>query len=118
MAIQSIDLQVMFSQLDKVGKEQASLREGAAIQKALAGDREALKLTQHIESVNAAAEGNDPESAGNRQLERLKEREGRGSKEERAPHSSAYKTVDAAATEQSKVVIDDPMLGKHINLEG
>jgi hypothetical protein len=117
MAIQPLDLQVMFSQLDKVGKEQSALREGAAIQKALAGDREAQKLTQNIESVNAAAEGNDPENTSNRQLERLREREGRGGKED-TPHIKTKKTADVAKHGQDSVVIDDPLVGKHIDLEG
>jgi hypothetical protein len=117
MAVQPIDLQVMFSQLDKVGKEQAALREGAAIQKAIAGDREARKLTQDIESVNAAAEGNDPENTGNRQLARLRERQGHGGKED-APHDKPKKTAPAPGDEQNRIVIDDPMVGKHIDLEG
>lgn len=119
MAIQPIDLQVMFSQLDKVGKEQAALREGAAIQKAIAGDREAQKLTQNIESVNAASEGNDPEHADNRQLERLHEREGRGGKKDYAPHTEIQKAL-GGTPEQGEAVIEiaDPMVGKHIDLEG
>jgi hypothetical protein len=117
MAVPSIDLQVMFSQLDKVGKEQTALREGAAIQRAIAGDREARKLTQDIESVNPAAEGNDPENTGNRQLERPKERKGQGGKEN-APHDKAKKTAPPAEAGQNRVIIDDPMVGKHIDLEG
>jgi hypothetical protein len=116
MAIQPMDLQIMFSQLDKVGKEQAALREGAATQKAIAGDREAQKLTQNIESVNAASEGNDPENAGNHQLERLHEREGRGGKKEHTPYAKTHKTLDTAG--QNEAVINDPMVGKHIDLEG
>jgi hypothetical protein len=118
MAIQPIDLQVMFSQLDKVGKEQSALREGAAIQKAIVGDREAQKLTQNIESVNAAAEGNDPENAGNRQLERLKERQSHGSKDDRPPHHKSQNEAGVAVNGEGKVVIDDPMVGKHIDIEG
>jgi hypothetical protein len=116
MAIQPLDLQIMFSQLDKVGKEQAALREGAAIQKAIAGDREAQKLTQNIESVNAASEGNDPENAGNRQLERLQEREGRGGKREHTPYAKTQKTLDA--TGHDEAVIEDPMVGRLVDLEG
>lgn len=120
MAIQPIDLQVMFSQLDKVGKEQSALREGAAIQKAIAGDREAQKLVQNIESVNAAEEGNDPENASNRQLERLREREGHGGKKDHTPHDKAQETVDSAAPKQTRTFVEiaDPMVGKHIDLEG
>ncbi|MDR1229792.1 MAG: hypothetical protein LBK61_00155 [Spirochaetaceae bacterium] len=120
MAIQPLDLQIMFSQLDKVGKEQSALREGAAIQKAAAGDREAQKLTQTIESVNAAAEGNDPENAGNHQLERLREREGRGGKKDHAPHDTAQTVAGPAASGQNGAFVEiaDPMVGKHIDLEG
>jgi hypothetical protein len=119
MALQAIDLQLMFSQLDKVGKEQSAMREGAAIQKAIAGDREAQKLTQNIESVNAAEEGNDPENASNRQLERLRERGGHGGKKEHAPPDKARKTI-AAPPGQHKAFVEiaDPMIGKHIDLEG
>jgi hypothetical protein len=107
----------MFSQLDKVGKEQTALREGAAIQRSISGDREARKLTENIESVNAAAEGNDPENAGNRQLERLREREGHGGNED-AAHNKPKKTVSLSGDEPHRVVIDDPMVGKHIDLKG
>jgi hypothetical protein len=67
--------------------------------------------------VNAASEGNDPENAGNRQLERLREREGHGGKED-APHDKAKKTAGVAGNERNRIVIDDPMVGKHIDLEG
>jgi hypothetical protein len=116
MAILPIDAQLIFAQLDKVGKEQTALREGAAIQKSIAGDREAQKLAQNIESVNAASEDNDPENAGNRQLEQLQDQESR-SKREHAPHTKAQKTADDAGV-QSEAVIKDPMVGTHIDLEG
>jgi hypothetical protein len=120
MAIQPIDLQIMFSQLDKVGKEQSALREGAAIQKAIAGDREAQKLTRNIESVNAAEEGNDPENADNRQLEHLRERKGRSGKKDHAPHDKTQTAAGLAAFGQNGAFVEiaDPMVGTHIDLEG
>jgi hypothetical protein len=113
-----MDLQIMFSQLDKVGKEQAALRDGAAIQKAIAGDREARKLTRNIESVNAAAEGNDPENASNRQLERLQEREAHSGKKEHGSHPGEQKAPGAVGQGKAVAEIADPMVGRHIDLEG
>jgi hypothetical protein len=117
MAIPFIDSQIAFAQSDKVGKEQAAQREGAALQKALAGERGAQKLAQTIESVNAADGSNDPDNAGKQQLERLHDRKGRGHKDKRSSASNAA-PAQAAQKDRPETVIDDPMIGKHIDLAG
>jgi hypothetical protein len=116
MALQSIDVQAMFSQLDKVGKEQAAQRDGAALQKALAGDREAHKLTERLESVNAAADGGSPDNPGGEGLERLEDRDMRGNPGQKQP--VRRKKKEPAADPSSKTVINDPMIGGYIDLEG
>lgn len=117
MALQPIDVQAMFSQLDKVGKEQAAQRDGAALQKALAGDRDALKLTERLESVNAAAEGGGPENPGGEGLERLDDRDARGNQEHPRKFAQKKKPAQSAAP-SSQTVINDPMIGGYIDLEG
>jgi hypothetical protein len=119
MAIHPIDVQIVLSQLDKVGKEQTALREGAAIQKAITADREARQLARNIESVNAAPEGNDPENAGKRQLEQLKGREHQGHKDKHALSSkTSPKKAGDASGEKGRPVINDPLVGKYIDIEG
>ncbi|MDR0601237.1 MAG: hypothetical protein LBG42_02545, partial [Treponema sp.] len=54
MAIQPIDLQTLFTQLDKVAKNHASQREGIAIQEAIQGIEIQKKTEEHIQEVNEA----------------------------------------------------------------
>ena len=54
MAIAPIDLQTLFTQLDKVGKAQASQREGQALQQAIQGAQLQKKTEEHIQEVNEA----------------------------------------------------------------
>jgi hypothetical protein len=54
MAIAPIDLQTLFSQLDKVSKTHASQREGQAVQQAIQGVQLQKKLEEEINQVNEA----------------------------------------------------------------
>ena len=54
MAMQPIDLQTLFTQLDKVAKNQAQQREGLQIQAALQQVESQKKAEEHIRSVNEA----------------------------------------------------------------
>jgi hypothetical protein len=54
MAIQPIDLQTLFTQIDKVGKAQSAQKEGLAAQQALQGVQLQRKTEEHIQSVNEA----------------------------------------------------------------
>jgi hypothetical protein len=52
MAIQPIDLQTLFTQMDKVAKTQSALREGAALQQTIQGVHLQEKTEAHIQEVN------------------------------------------------------------------
>ena len=54
MAIQQIDLQTLFTQMDKVAKTQSALREGAAMQQAIQEGEIQRKKEELIQSVNQA----------------------------------------------------------------
>jgi hypothetical protein len=54
MAIQPIDLQTLFTQIDKVGKAQSAQREGLAVQQAIQGVQLQRKTEEQIQSVNEA----------------------------------------------------------------
>ena len=111
MAIQPIDLQTIFSQLDKVGKTQADQKEGVAIQQSLQTLVDAQRLQERIQSVN---ETQDPDQGA----EKVKDRQGKkntgqgasGKREE----SGEDETPQAAEIE----VVRDPNLGKNIDVSG
>jgi hypothetical protein len=52
MALQPIDLQVIFSQTEKVGKEQSALKDGAALQRSIAFTQDERKNAEKLEAVN------------------------------------------------------------------
>ncbi len=54
MAITPIDLQAIFSQVDKVGKNQAAQKEGQALHQAIQGAQLERKNEEHIQQVNEA----------------------------------------------------------------
>ena len=54
MAIQPIDLQTIFSQLDKVGRTQSALREGQQIQASIQQGETQRKIETEKQSVNEA----------------------------------------------------------------
>jgi hypothetical protein len=110
MAIQPIDLQTLFTQLDKVGKSQANQKEGLQIQQALQGVRVQQKTEEQIRSVNESqdtgegAEGvkdRGPRNQNDRETSSRKDREGTGED-----------------TEEDQSVIRDPNLGRNIDVSG
>jgi hypothetical protein len=107
MAIQPIDLQTLFTQIDKVGKAQADQREGLAIQQSLQSVQMQKKNEIKNESVNEAR--NPDEGAG-----RVKDKNaGRGGGEE-----EKKKREEEEAEDASLPVIKDPSVGKIIDLSG
>jgi hypothetical protein len=110
MAIQPIDLQALFSQLEKVGKLQANQKEGLQIQQAIQGALVQQKTEERIQSVNESQDVS-------RGPEKTKDRSARKGREDREGRD-----VQAAEGESSEgtdpSIIQDPALGKHIDLSG
>ncbi|MDR1302027.1 MAG: hypothetical protein LBK43_06110 [Treponema sp.] len=111
MAIQPIDLQTMFSQLDKVGKIQASQREGFAIQQALQGVQIQKKVEAQIQSVNETQNTGEG-TAGVQDRNARNQSEEDGARKEEAGEN----TENAVDTVVS--IIRDPALGKNIDING
>ncbi|MDR2246003.1 MAG: hypothetical protein LBE17_04910 [Treponema sp.] len=112
MAIQPIDLQTLFTQIDKVGKEQSVHREGAQLQASLQTARVERLEVERDHLVNEA------QDAGQGGAERVKDRQSRrqGGKEYLAGNKR-----DAAAGEEDEedpYVIRDPCLGRHLDVSG
>jgi hypothetical protein len=109
MAIQPIDLQALFTQVEKVGKAQSAQREGLALQQEIQGVQLQKKTEEHIKSVNSA------QNTGEDGTEKVKDREAKrhdaeGEKKKDSRHNTAE-------NEESQVTaFSDPRLGKNIDI--
>ncbi|MDR1618620.1 MAG: hypothetical protein LBS06_06190 [Treponema sp.] len=111
MAIQPIDLQTLFTQLDKVGKSQASQKEGLAAQQAVQQIEGQKKIEEQIQSVN---EAEDAKEDG-----KINDREGRrknGSRHEETGKNRA-KNDDGEENAAKPSFIRDPALGRNVDIE-
>jgi hypothetical protein len=105
MAIAPIDLQTLFAQLDKVGKAQASHREGQTIQQAVQNIQLQRKTEEQIQQVNEAQNtGEGAEKINDHGQQNHHE----GKKNERSRE-------DGEDEEQS-LVLKDPSLGRNIDI--
>ncbi|MDR1956132.1 MAG: hypothetical protein LBQ30_04685 [Treponema sp.] len=113
MAIQSIDLQTMFGQLEKVGKIQAVQREGFAIQQALQGIQIQKKVEEQLQSINETQ--NTGEGATGVHDRHARKQPG----EDSAKHQEAEGNAEKQGTEKRPVsIVRDPALGKNIDING
>ena len=112
MAIQPIDLQALFTQLDKVGKNQAVLREGQQLQESLQQIQNQRKLEENVQSVNEASKMGE-------EAEKIKEDKGR-----RTPYKqsgtgdSEEDEEEGSEKENNPDLIRDPALGRNIDISG
>lgn len=108
MAIQPIDLQTLFSQMDKVGKTQADLKDGAQVQQSLLGAAIQKKADERVRSVS----GTPDAGYGTEGVKDDRRRRG-GKDSGEGKHAES----DEAETEDSEVV-KDPNLGRNIDISG
>lgn len=109
MAIQPIDLQVLFSRLDQVGKEQAAQKDGQIHQQAVHGAEIARKAEQQDHSVNQTQE---VEKDGVTQVKEEKKRRNPGRKD------GEENPKDEEKGEPEKEILREPHLGKNIDITG
>jgi hypothetical protein len=113
MAIQPIDLQTLFTQVEKVGKSQASQKDGLAVQQALQGIQIQKKTEEQIQSVNEAQDtGEGAEKVNDRGPRKNQEDKADG---ERKDQTSSGETEEE---EDNPAVIRDPALGRNIDISG
>ncbi|MDR0761070.1 MAG: hypothetical protein LBF74_13345 [Treponema sp.] len=112
MAIQPIDLQTLFTQVDKVGKEQMNQKEGVHLQAALQSAQMQKKNEERSHSVTELQNTGEG-------TERLKDRNARRQGDEHPPGRKSDEK-DAAETEGGgePAVIRDPALGTNIDISG
>jgi hypothetical protein len=112
MAIQPIDLQALFTQVDKVGKNQTVQREGQQIQAAIQQVQTQKKIEENVQSVNEAQEMGE-------EAEKIKDENGRGSHTNQGGAKGKPEGEDEASTEDKKTeMIRDPALGRNIDISG
>ena len=106
MAISPIDLQTLFTQMDKVGRQEAAQREGAAVLQAIQQQRTQEQTDQRIRSVNAAQDTGEG-------AEEVKDKNG-GRAGQEAPGRRRDETEEETAPE-SGIVFRDPNLGRNVD---
>ena len=111
MAIQPIDLQALFTQIDKVGKSQAVLREGQQIQDNLQQLQTQRKLEENVRSVNETQEMGE-------EAETIKEQKGSGSHANQGGAKGKQEEEPADDEKQKPELIRDPALGRNIDISG
>ena len=109
MAIQPIDLQALFTQLDKVGKNQNMLKDGHHIQETLQQVQIQKKMEENVQAVNEAQDMGEG-------TEKIKEDSGRGAHAKQG--NAKQEKDDAAAEEEKPELIRDPALGRNIDISG
>jgi hypothetical protein len=109
MAIQPIDLQTLFTQIDKVGKEQANLKDGVHIQDSLQGAQIQKKTEERVRTVNESQDTGEG-------AERVKDRNARKGGGEASGQDGREGGAEDEARDPS--VIRDPDLGMNIDVSG
>jgi len=110
MAIQPIDLQTLFAQMDKVGKTQSAQREGLALQQAMQGAQIQRKTEEHIQSVNEA------QNTGDDGTEKVKDRSSHSGKDSDGEKKKENRKKTSEQEEDQSPVIHDPHLGRNIDI--
>jgi len=108
MAITPIDLQTVFSQVDKVGKTQAAVKEGQALHQSIQGNQVQRKLEEQIQQVNEAQNTGDGVDKINDHNQ--KHGSGGGSKQNKREEEQNEEA------EKEKPVLRDPSLGNKIDI--
>ena len=112
MAIQPIDLQAIFSQIDKVGKNQAVMREGQQIQEALQQVQIQRKLEQEVHSVNEAPNMGE-------EAKTIKDENRRGQRSQHEEFKGKQDEEDGQVQDDERQdMIRDPALGRNIDISG
>jgi type II secretory pathway pseudopilin PulG len=105
MAISPIDLQTLFTQVDKIGKQETAQKTGAAIQQAIQQAQSQRITEEKINSVNEAQDQGEG-------AEGIRDRNG-GRREGQARKKA---DEEAAPDEKEDDVIRDPDLGRNIDV--
>lgn len=109
MAIQPIDLQTLYSQLENVSKGVAAQQQGAQLHSVLQNEDRSRKLQEQKKAIEEAKNQNESTL--------VRKREGNAKKNETTDQQK--KDNEEMIPEETKSeVITDPGLGRHIDITG
>ncbi|MDR0376033.1 MAG: hypothetical protein LBH85_10020 [Treponema sp.] len=107
MAIQPLDLQILFTQIDSVGKSQAVQKEGLVIQQSLQNLKKQEKTEEHIQAVNESQYVSEGAGAiDDRGSRKFSGRDGERRRDEEREEGGATPKLW------------DPQLGKNVDISG
>jgi type II secretory pathway pseudopilin PulG len=111
MAISPIDLQTLFTQVDKIGRQETAQKSGAAIQQAIQQAQSQRLTEEKIRSVNEAPDQGEG-------AEGVRDRNGRKAGREAASKRKASEEAkdETGADTDETGVIRDPNLGRNIDV--
>jgi len=110
MAIQPIDLQTLFTQMDKVGKAQMAQREGLAIQQAIQGAQLQRRIDEQMQAVN------ETQNTGDDGTEKVKDRGAQAQDNEKKNKGEEQDVDNSQEDENQTFIIHDPRLGRNIDI--
>ncbi|MCL2244209.1 MAG: hypothetical protein FWC03_07050 [Treponema sp.] len=110
MGIAPIDLQTLFTQVDKVGKTQIAEKEGHVLQQAIHGAQLQRKTEEHIRQVSEAQNmGEGVEKINDHNKNNQKNADGKGKENEKEDNQDD-------TGENHPYVLRDPNLGRKIDI--
>jgi len=104
-----MDLQVMFTQVDKVGKAQLAQQDGQTLSKAIQGANIQRKAEEQVKEVNQAQDFGEG-------VEKLNEKGGGQRKGGGAAGKGSQEDGEGEAAGNANAVFNDPLLGKNIDV--
>ena len=109
MAIAPIDLQTLFTQVEKVGKAQAAQKEGQTIQQAIQGVAIQRKTDEQIQQVNETQDMGEG-------TEKVNDRSGKNKDNQKGSTANNGNDDNESNEEKQPVVFRDPRLGNKIDI--
>jgi len=110
MAIQPIDLQTLFSQLDKVAKAQLAQREGLAIQQAVQGVQIQRKANEQAKTVH------EVQNTGDDGTEKVNDQGRKGHGDGKGEKKNVQQGASNWQKQVPSSVFRDPGLGKNVDI--
>ncbi|MCL2176054.1 MAG: hypothetical protein FWB73_08425 [Treponema sp.] len=111
MAIAPIDLQALFSQVEKVGKAQAAAKDGQVIHQAILGEQIQKKTDEQLRQINEAQNLDEGQEKINDRTNKQKH-EGKNKNSERKENEPDDENKNNSAAVQFR----DPNLGNRIDI--
>jgi hypothetical protein len=109
MGIKPIDLQTLFVKMDEVSKEQALAKEHSALQQSQAARSQVVRELENDRRVSGAPEGKEVTPVDDEEYDESEKRKRQRSKNR--------KTASETKTD-TREIVTDPEVGRHVDLSG